>query len=126
MTERLDELAKIITGLMTDTIPRKDFENLLEIAVASRLLFRALPGAEKQRQTMLSNMEYALSLLMGKEDDSAEVSETEIACSFCGKKRPEVQIGAGADAFICNECVDLFTEIFLAEREHHGSPNKPG
>jgi hypothetical protein len=123
VTERLDELAKIISGLMTDTIQRKDFESLLEMAVASRMLFRTLPAAEKQSQTMLSNMEYALNLLIGKEE-LTETKETEIACSFCGKKRPEVQIGAGADAFICNECVDLFTEIFRLEKEKGGLPNK--
>ena len=122
MTELVDELAGIISDLMADTIKRRDSENLLEIAMASRVLFRALPGAEKQSRTVLSNMEYALNLLIGKEE-LAEVTEPEIACSFCGKKRPEVQIGAGADAFICNECVNLFTEIFRMEREHRGSPN---
>ena len=35
-------------------------------------------------------------------------------CSFCGRSPPEVQLGAGPAAFICNECVDTFAKIFEA------------
>lgn len=34
------------------------------------------------------------------------------ACSFCGKKEPEVKLGAGPGVFICNECVITFSEAF--------------
>ncbi len=126
MSERLDELVKIISDLMADTAVRKDSEGFLEIAIASRLLFRAIPGAEKQSWSALYSIENALSLLI-ETNPPPQVSETELAefaCSFCGKKRPEVQLGAGAEAFICNECVDLFKEVFRMEKEKGGSPNK--
>jgi hypothetical protein len=127
VTERIIELVEIISELQIESIQRKDHESLLEIAMASRLLFRALPGAEEQSQSALYSMENALSLLIDA-IPPADVSETEPACSFCGKKRPEVQLGAGAGAeaeasicFICNECVGLFVEIFDKEKEGKAS-----
>jgi ClpX C4-type zinc finger len=32
-------------------------------------------------------------------------------CSFCGKKEPEVTLGAGPNAYICNECVAKFNSV---------------
>jgi RNA polymerase-binding transcription factor DksA len=32
-------------------------------------------------------------------------------CSFCSKSTPEVRLGAGPSAFICNECVKVFAEF---------------
>lgn len=40
----------------------------------------------------------------------------EIACSFCGKREPEVlQLIAGALGFICNECVQLCVGIIATQ-----------
>ncbi len=49
--------------------------------------------------------------------------EIKRACSFCDKEEPDVRLGAGHSAFICNECVELFTEIFRLEGEKCGSHN---
>ena len=35
-------------------------------------------------------------------------------CTFCGRSPPEVRLGAGPAAFICNACVDTFAKIFEA------------
>jgi RNA polymerase-binding transcription factor DksA len=35
---------------------------------------------------------------------------TDTRCSFCDKQPPSVRLGAGPSAFICNECVELFSE----------------
>jgi hypothetical protein len=32
-------------------------------------------------------------------------------CSFCSKSPPEVRLGAGPSAFICNECVEIFAVL---------------
>ena len=82
----------------------------------------ALSGAKTQSRTVLSDMEYALNLLIGKEEP-ADLSTIKQACSFCGKQAPDVTLGDGVDAFISNECVDLFTEIFQKQRAYGGSPN---
>jgi RNA polymerase-binding transcription factor DksA len=42
----------------------------------------------------------------------AAEKKPEKCCSFCGKAPPDVRLGAGPDAFICNECVSIFSEIF--------------
>ena len=43
-------------------------------------------------------------------DDGARTSEP--SCSFCGKVQPQVlQLIAGAQGFICNECVQLCVQI---------------
>ncbi|RUW68027.1 MULTISPECIES: ClpX C4-type zinc finger protein [unclassified Mesorhizobium] len=41
---------------------------------------------------------------------------SEPSCSFCGKSEADVlQIIAGPDAFICNECVQLCVEIVATQ-----------
>jgi ATP-dependent Clp protease ATP-binding subunit ClpX len=42
---------------------------------------------------------------------------TTLACSFCGKRRRQVnKLVAGPGVYICNECVDLCVEIIAQER----------
>ncbi len=124
MTERIDLLGTIISDLMADTTQRKDPEAFLMIAVATWQLFRTIPGAEKQTRSALYSIENALSLLieMRPVTDEPEIKQ---ACSFCDKQPPEVRLGAGHSAFICNECVDLFTEIFRLEKEKSEPPGRP-
>jgi hypothetical protein len=43
-------------------------------------------------------------------DHSSAAQITDPSCSFCGKKPPSVRLGAGPSAFICNECVALFSQ----------------
>jgi hypothetical protein len=33
------------------------------------------------------------------------------SCSFCGKAPPDVRLGAGPSALICNECVAAFSHV---------------
>ena len=124
MIDRLDELVKILSDLMSERIQRKDFESFLEIAIASRMLFRALPGGEGQSGSALSNIEYALSLVTGKEEP-VDLPDIKQACSFCDKQAPVVMLGAGHSAFICNECVELFTEIFQKEKDETPKGQSP-
>ena len=56
---------------------------------------------------------------MGKNKD-------EVRCSFCGKNTDEVfKMIAGNDVFICDECVDLCSDIIDEEIEYRDSKNKP-
>lgn len=34
-------------------------------------------------------------------------------CSFCDKAPPEVRLGAGRSAFICNECIIAFSQVLI-------------
>ena len=56
---------------------------------------------------------------MGKNKD-------EVRCSFCGKNTDEVfKMIAGNDVFICDECVDLCSDIIDEEIEYRDTKNKP-
>ena len=50
----------------------------------------------------------------------------EVRCSFCGKNTNEVfKMIAGNDVFICDECVDLCSDIIDEEIDYRNSKNKP-
>lgn len=47
------------------------------------------------------------------------MNETELTCSFCGKRQSEVQrLIAGPDVYICDECVQLCNDIMAQETVH--------
>jgi hypothetical protein len=43
---------------------------------------------------------------------AASPPSSQQSCSFCGMSPPEVRLGAGPSAFICDRCVDLFAHHF--------------
>ena len=46
----------------------------------------------------------------------ANIENDDIRCSFCGKDSSQVKrIIAGPNAYICNECIDLCSEIINNE-----------
>ena len=53
-------------------------------------------------------------------------NKDEVRCSFCGKNTNEVfKMIAGNDVFICDECVDLCSDIIEEEIEYRNASNKP-
>ncbi len=63
--------------------------------------------------------------MIPREEEAVDLSTIKMACSFCGRKAPEVKLGAGPDdVFICNECVDLFTETFHGKKQQGESTNE--
>ena len=53
-------------------------------------------------------------------------NKDEVRCSFCGKNTDEVfKMIAGNDVFICDECVDLCSDIIDEEIEYRDAKNKP-
>ena len=53
-------------------------------------------------------------------------NKDDVRCSFCGKNTNEVfKMIAGNDVFICDECVDLCTDIIDEEIEYRNAKNKP-
>ena len=50
-------------------------------------------------------------------------SKDDLSCSFCGKNQKEVKkLIAGPQTYICNECVDLCTEIIEDEKGEQVNP----
>jgi hypothetical protein len=68
-----------------------------------------------------SEPEMIEALLAALSDEGIQVTDershiSNPSCSFCGKAQPEVlQLIAGAQGFICNECVQLCVQIVSAE-----------
>ena len=53
-------------------------------------------------------------------------NKDDVRCSFCGKNTNEVfKMIAGNDVFICDECVDLCSDIIDEEIENGNAKNKP-
>ena len=53
-------------------------------------------------------------------------NKDDVSCSFCGKNTNEVfKMIAGNDVFICDECVDLCSDIIDEEIEYRNAKNKP-
>ena len=53
-------------------------------------------------------------------------NKDEVRCSFCGKNTNEVfKMIAGNDVFICDECVDLCSDIIDEEIDYRNAKNKP-
>lgn len=53
-------------------------------------------------------------------------NKDEVRCSFCGKNTNEVfKMIAGNDVFICDECVDLCSDIIEEEIDYRNTKNKP-
>ena len=52
-------------------------------------------------------------------------NKDEVRCSFCGKNTNEVfKMIAGNDVFICDECVDLCSDIIEVEIDYRNAKNK--
>ncbi len=50
------------------------------------------------------------------DEEEDENPESEIYCSFCGKGNLEIdQMVSGDEAFICNECIELCSDIVKSE-----------
>jgi ClpX C4-type zinc finger protein len=48
----------------------------------------------------------------------AEYKDRVLCCSFCGKAQNEVKkLITGADALVCNECIDRFNEIIADDEQ---------
>jgi ATP-dependent Clp protease ATP-binding subunit ClpX len=57
--------------------------------------------------------------------ERAEARGRELACSFCGKRRDQVEgvvAGPTPSVVICNECVDLCAEVLAEHRENGDRP----
>lgn len=106
---------------MTDTDPDFDaranewdrlfderrYKDLIDVAIADKIeLSKRYGSKSRQIVDVLGWLHLAIGQVM---EDGAKGSPE---CSFCGKKPPAVKLGAGPNAFICNECVGLFAEVF--------------
>ena len=83
------------------------------LVAASNLIGRAEETIQSGVRGVLLELirECVNDLLQPKDDRKADP-----LCSFCSRSPPEVSLGAGASAFICNECVELFAKVLSPPR----------
>jgi hypothetical protein len=67
---------------------------------------------DTQDSMALVYVQTAIEKLLQTLTEKSPTDEPTRCCSFCGQSPPKVRLGAGPNAFICNECVDTFYEIF--------------
>jgi hypothetical protein len=96
---------------------KRDFAKLIDVAIASKIMLSQLPDSEGPVEAALLALHHSIEMVVfdGKPPKATSVEDP--ACSFCGRKPPEVRLGAGPSAFICNECVGIFTEVFKSGNE---------
>ena len=118
MSNDVDQLLRNIASVWQAAASRGDYEALLELGFSARQIFKALKQ-EEAVEACLGTLHIAISHLWN-DSDLQESTETapliQNKCSFCGRKPPDVRLGAGPGVFICNECVETFTKILSKEK----------
>jgi hypothetical protein len=79
------------------------------LIAAGALLDRAKNTGQSGVYRVLGELIRECASLVAPSDEATNVDP---ACSFCGRKPPEVKLGAGPKAFICDGCVDVFASLF--------------
>ena len=112
MQNDVPELFRILSGLWEEYAKKKDFNAVMEISLASRLLFKVLPDAAGPQEAALAALHHSIEMVVFDGKPRNKSTEDIPQCSFCGRKPPEVRLGAGPDVFICDGCVRDFAAVF--------------
>jgi hypothetical protein len=104
----LEKFAGQLTSIWMRAFEEKRFHDALVTAFASFLISREMKY-EDLEPSFLAAMRAAIERLLPS-DSSAKKDE----CSFCGRHPPDVRLAAGPNAFICDACVTMFSQMFPA------------
>src|SRR4051812_47635863 len=91
------------SNLWEAALDKKDYDAAIGIGIDAYLHYRGI-GNERLSRGALNLVYVAIGELSGlcnKPGSSA-------SCSFCGRNGSEVQLGAGPNAYICTDCVEIF------------------
>ena len=108
MTKEVEELQNQLLQLVMKEIKAGNRHKAVELAISSYFLSKGLGSRPEEIGNLHLHMAFAAFL-----DNPIDVSKLE--CSFCGKNGKSVRLGAGPHAYICEECVAIFTEHFKSE-----------
>jgi ClpX C4-type zinc finger len=121
MNGSLVKLVEFVLSMSAERAQRKEYEAILETSLATLLMVRSvreIDGADDIEKAILPSIYFAIAKILPDLNSNevakivTESGSPDSCCSFCGRKAPEVRLGAGPNAFICNECVDTFHGIF--------------
>lgn len=86
-----------------EAMDRKDHRAAVTIGIDAHVHYRAR-GDEKDAEAALGLIHIAITQLYPLHDTPPSTD----SCSFCGRPRSEVRVGAGPNALICVDCVETF------------------
>lgn len=90
-----------------EAMERNDYHSAIKAGIDAYFHYRAA-GGEVLAKDALALVYMAIGQMLHLEDPGIASA----ACSFCGRPRSEeVELGAGPNAYICAECVELFHQI---------------
>ena len=105
MAEEIEQLQNRLFAIVEKEIDAGHRDKAIEVAIACYFLSKGFgPALEDGAMTQI----YAAFLSFLRRD----AEEAQARCSFCGRSGERVRLGAGPDAYICEECVGTFAERF--------------
>src|ERR1700730_737698 len=81
---------------------KKDFHQAIIVAIGGYLYYRDKRD-DQISGGCLNLIHVAISQLLQLDNQTVTTN----ACSFCGRSGIEVRLGAGPDAYICSDCVEI-------------------
>jgi len=99
-------------GPWVEASETKRYHEALLYAIVSYLLSREYKDAQAEHNAITMMNSGCVHIVEALLEKRKEARKGQTACSFCGKTEPDITLAAGPHAFICNECVATFSEVF--------------
>ena len=110
MSKRVEKLQSDLFKFMEGEIKKGSLDKAVELAISCYFLSRGQGAAAEE--AAISQIYVAFSAFYEK-----RATQPQPACSFCGRSGEGVKLAAGADAFICDQCVNMLaSEVFKDKR----------
>ncbi|MDQ7247296.1 ClpX C4-type zinc finger protein [Dongia sedimenti] len=109
MTDSKSDELQMFAESWQRAINAKDWDSAVLTGISAYLYFSS-KGEKRLKEGSVGLITSAFELQHRREGSASEKR-----CSFCNKDDSQVRLGAGASAYICEECVQMFSGIFSKE-----------
>lgn len=106
----------ILLGLLWGKLlAQKQYPDAIIVSLLGYSLSRSMSDQRLENES-LSQLSTAIEEF--RVDRGTDLPSRSVApsCSFCGRSEPAVRLVAGANGFICNECVQIANEVLSASK----------
>ena len=103
-------LPTLITAVWGRLMMEKEYRGAALAALLGHFVAHDECNKEAQR-TWSSFLFEAVKDIQSEQRDAQAIP----SCSFCGRREPDVRLAAGADAFICDDCVNNLAKFFKSK-----------
>jgi hypothetical protein len=110
--EPSSKIFQIFSDMWQKSMNKKDFHDAITSGISSYLILR-----EKKNEQIARGALNLIHVAIGALLQADGVVTTAASCSFCGRSGSDIRLGAGPDAHICVDCVEIF------HRELNGKPH---